>query len=111
MPSLQGVISNYFWEGAATKIPEKIKSVGFVSGVRLCHEHKMSATTNNFLFAKNNGPRKPEMFFVTFDCYHLDQARTRPGPEHYLCYLVETRPSGRVGPLQTSTHSPDHGLT
>jgi hypothetical protein len=29
------------------KIPEKIKSVGFVSAARLCHEHKMSATTNN----------------------------------------------------------------
>jgi hypothetical protein len=41
-----------FLGGAATKIPEKIKSVGFVSGARLCHEHKMSATTNNFFFAK-----------------------------------------------------------
>jgi hypothetical protein len=52
MPSLEGVISNYFWKGAATKIPEKIKSVGFVSGARQCHEHKMSATTNKFFFAK-----------------------------------------------------------
>jgi hypothetical protein len=34
------------------KIPEKIKSVGFVSGAQLCHEHKMMATTNNFFFAK-----------------------------------------------------------
>jgi hypothetical protein len=29
--SLLGVISNYFWEGTAMKIPEKITSVGFVS--------------------------------------------------------------------------------
>jgi hypothetical protein len=34
--------------GAATKI----KSVGFVSEARLCHERKMSATTNNFLCEK-----------------------------------------------------------
>jgi hypothetical protein len=73
-------ISNYFWEGAATKIPEKIKSVGFVSGARLCHEHKMSETTNNFFFA-----RKPKMVYITFGCYHSNPARTRalsalPGP-------------------------------
>jgi hypothetical protein len=71
--------------GAATKTPEKFKSVGFVSGARLCHEYKMSATTSNFFFAKKNGPRKPEMFYITFDCYHLNPARTRtlsvlPGP-------------------------------
>jgi hypothetical protein len=42
------------WEGAATRIPEKIKSVGFVSGARLCHEHKMRATTNNFFFLCEN---------------------------------------------------------
>jgi hypothetical protein len=44
--------------GAAAKIPEKIKSVGFVSGARLCHEHKMSATTNNFFLAKKEWPEK-----------------------------------------------------
>jgi hypothetical protein len=49
--SFKGVISNYFWEGEAAKMPEKIKSVGFVSGARPCHEHKMSTPTNNF-FAK-----------------------------------------------------------
>jgi hypothetical protein len=52
MPSLQGVIPNYFSEGAATKITQKIKSVGFVSGARLCHDQKISATTNNFFFVK-----------------------------------------------------------
>jgi hypothetical protein len=58
MPSLYGVIWNYFWEGAAMKIPEKIKSVGFVSQARLCHEHKISANTNNVFFAKKEWPEK-----------------------------------------------------
>jgi hypothetical protein len=26
-----------------TEIPEKIKSMGFVSGTRMCHENKMGA--------------------------------------------------------------------
>jgi hypothetical protein len=104
MPSLLGVVSNYFWEGAATKISEKLNSVGFVSGTRLCHEHTMSASTNNFFFAKKNGPRKPEMFYITFDCYNLNQARTRHGPEHYLC----TRPGPRARPVQTSSANRNH---
>jgi hypothetical protein len=34
------------------------------------------------------------MFYITFDRYHLNQARNRPGPEHYLCY--QARPSGQA---------------
>jgi hypothetical protein len=34
------------------RIPKKIKFVGFVSGVQLCHERKMTASMNNFFFAK-----------------------------------------------------------
>jgi hypothetical protein len=56
------VISNYFWEGAATKIPEKIKLVGFVSGDRLCHEHKKAQLRITFFFLQKSGSRKPEMF-------------------------------------------------
>jgi hypothetical protein len=52
MASSQGVNSNYIWVKVAVKIPEKIKSVGFVSGARLFHEHKMSATMNNFSLPK-----------------------------------------------------------
>jgi hypothetical protein len=38
----------------------------------------MSAATNNFFFAKKkNGPRKPEMFYIKFDCYYLNLGRTR----------------------------------
>jgi hypothetical protein len=54
------------WEGAATKIPEKIKSVGIVSGARLCHGHRMTATRNNFFFAKKQWPEKAQnvIFYV-----------------------------------------------
>jgi hypothetical protein len=52
MPSLKGVISNRFWETAATNIPEEILSVRFASAARLCHGHKVSAATNKFLRAK-----------------------------------------------------------
>jgi hypothetical protein len=55
-----------FLEGAATKIPEKIKSVGFVSEARLCHEYKMSATANNFLFAKKEWPEKAQNVLYNF---------------------------------------------
>jgi hypothetical protein len=47
-----------FLGGAATDIPEKISSVGFVSRARLCHEHKIRATTNNFFFAKKEWHEK-----------------------------------------------------
>jgi hypothetical protein len=89
---------NYFCEGEATNIPEKIKSVEFDSRGRLFHEHKMSETTNKFSLPKKNGPIKPEMFYKIFYCYHLKQARTQPGPEHYLCYQAKARRRGRVGP-------------
>jgi hypothetical protein len=46
--------------GAVTKISEKIKSVGFVSGARLCHEREVSATANNFCFARKEWPKKAE---------------------------------------------------
>jgi hypothetical protein len=39
-------------------MPEKIGSVGFVFGARPCHEHKMSATTNNFFYAEKEWPEK-----------------------------------------------------
>jgi hypothetical protein len=38
--------------------PREIKSVGFVSGARLCHEREMSATTNNYFFVIKEWPEK-----------------------------------------------------
>jgi hypothetical protein len=40
------------------------------------HEHVMDAAMNTFLFAKQDGPREPKMFYVTFDRDHLTQDRT-----------------------------------
>jgi hypothetical protein len=31
------------------------------------------------------------MFHVSFDYYHLDQTRTQPGSEHYLCYQAQAQ--------------------
>lgn len=70
-------------EGAATKMPKKMKSVGVICGVGLCHEHKTSESTANVFFAKENGPRKLEVSYIIFDYYNLYQARSRPGPEFY----------------------------
>lgn len=44
----------YGGEGAqaSMKILKKIKLVGFVSGAQLCHNHRINATTNFFLFKK-----------------------------------------------------------
>jgi hypothetical protein len=94
MPSLQGVISNYFWEGAATKITEKIKSVGFVSEARLCHEHKMIATTNNFFFAKKEWPEKARNVL-----YKVWLLSFEPGPDANIICAVRLRPGGPCRPL------------
>jgi hypothetical protein len=44
-----------------------------------------------FYLWKKNGPRKPEMFYITFDCYHLNQARIRT-------LSVLSSPSPTLGP-------------
>jgi hypothetical protein len=74
--------------GGGTKIPEKIKPVGFVSGALLYHEHKMSATTDNFFFAKKEWPKKARN--VLFSRL-IAIIWTRSEPEHYLCYQVRPR--------------------
>jgi hypothetical protein len=56
------------------KIPKKMKSERFVSGARLCHKHKMSATTKNFCFVKKEWPEKAQNVQKTLDSYHLKQA-------------------------------------
>jgi hypothetical protein len=90
------------------KIPEKIKSVRFVSGARLCHEHKMSATTNNFFFEKKIMARESwkYSFYVLFLSFEpgSNPARTRtlfvlPGPGP--CRPVESAP----GPKEYNSNS------
>jgi hypothetical protein len=57
-------------------------------------ERKTSAATNNFSLWKKNGPKEPEVFYVTFDCYHLKRARTRSA-SNIIC---ATRPRPRPDP-------------
>jgi hypothetical protein len=78
-------MSNCFWEGPGTKIPGKIKAVGFASGTQPCHQHKMSASTYNFLLRKRTTRESPKSFYVTFYW-----ARTRSGSESLL--LSRPRP-------------------
>jgi hypothetical protein len=42
--------------------PREKKSVGFVSGARLCHKHNVTATKINFPLRKNDDPIKPEIY-------------------------------------------------
>lgn len=61
MPSVQGVISNLFWKGAAKSWSDRVTYI------------RLAQLRTNFL-PKNNGPRKPDMFYITFDYFHLNQA-------------------------------------
>jgi ribosomal protein L31E len=78
-------LSRTIFERTATKIPEKIKLVGFVSRAQLCHEER-SAHLRIFLCRKKNGLIKPKMFYIMFDYYNLNYAQTQPRPKLYLCY-------------------------
>jgi hypothetical protein len=58
----------------------------------------------NKVSLKNNGRREPDMFYIAFHCYCLNQART--GPECYLCrqafgpYRCRQRHGIRAVPVQ-----------
>jgi hypothetical protein len=101
-----------FLRGAAMKIPEKIKPVVLVSGARLCHEYKMSATTNNFFFAKNIWPEKARNVLYNIWLLSFEPGPNR-GPDLNIFYAIRSRPGSwagsgrglrdRPGPVQTST--------
>jgi hypothetical protein len=71
----------------AIKIPEKIKSVGFVSGAQLCHVHWMSAAMNNSFFAKNEWPEKPRNVL-----YNVWLQSSEPGPDPNIICAIRHRP-------------------
>jgi hypothetical protein len=52
---------------------------------------------------------KSEMLYMTFECYHLNEARTRPEPEHYLSYQAQSRhwKRGRAGTRELSRRPPE----
>jgi hypothetical protein len=93
MPCLWDVIWNCFWDGADTKIPEKIVSAGFASGVRLCHERKMNATRNILFFGKK------EWFDKACNVvYHIGLLPFEPGPNSVRIQTFSAlRPRPRVG--------------
>jgi hypothetical protein len=62
--------------GQQQKSPEKIKSVGFVSGARLCHEHKRAQLRIIFSLRKRMAGESTKCS-IAFECYNLNQARTR----------------------------------
>jgi hypothetical protein len=76
-------------------------SVRFVSAARQCHEHKMSATTNNFFFAKKEWSGKTRdvldnVWLLSFepgpDPNIICATRPSPGPYRpvlYGCYETE----------------------
>jgi hypothetical protein len=78
-----------FLGGGSYENPRENQVGGICVRARLYHEYKMSATT-----AKQNGPRKPNMFYVTFDYSPLNQARTR---------TFSVLP-GQARPVQTSLY-------
>jgi hypothetical protein len=70
-----------FWEAAATKVPEKIRSAGFVSGARLCYEREMIATRIIFYLRKGMTRESPKC------CFTLS-VLPAPGPSRPLCVCV-----------------------
>lgn len=62
-------------EGDSYEDPRENK---FVSRDRQCHENKLNASTNNLSLRSKNILRKPDMFYITFNCYNFNQAQARP---------------------------------
>jgi hypothetical protein len=96
---LGAIATRGLWEGASTKIPEKIKSVGFVSGARQCYEQKMSATTNNFFFVKKEWPEKARnnIRLLSFEPGPNPNIIFATGPvQTSNCYWREDDPSGNL---------------
>jgi hypothetical protein len=61
----------------------------------------MGATTNKFFFAKKNDQRKPEMFYITFDCLAI--IWTRPTPVQTSTFRLAFKALG--GTMKVQWHS------
>jgi hypothetical protein len=57
-----------------------------------------------FSLRKKNAPREPEMFYIMFDCYHLNPAQIRT-------LSVLPGPWARPGPVQISSLYDGEGQT
>jgi hypothetical protein len=96
MPNLWGVISDYFWEEEALKIPEKIWSMGFVSRARLLREK--DGSNYEWIFFAKKWPKKVRMFNITFHCLSFEPGQDpisvppRLDPDPYKPILRSTQP-------------------
>lgn len=73
-----------FLGGGSCEYPQENKVDGFCFCSRMYYEGKVT-NANILSFEKKDGPRKPEVFYVRFDLYHLNQAGRLLEAEHYLC--------------------------
>jgi hypothetical protein len=89
-----------FLGAEATEISEKIQSVGFVSGARLCQEHTVSATANNFFHCENRITRESLKYSIQSLVAIVCQNRARK-----LSVLPRSGPA--VGPRPAETRGPE----
>jgi hypothetical protein len=73
---LQGVISNCFWEGALRKSPRKSSRWDLFPEPDCVTSIRWAQLWVTFSTWKKNVARKPEIFYITFGRYNLNQART-----------------------------------
>jgi hypothetical protein len=78
-------------EEAATKIPAKIKSIGFVSRAWLCHEHKITVTVNKFFFAKKEWPQEAQNILCNTQLL-LFESGPNQAQTHILSVLLNPDP-------------------
>jgi hypothetical protein len=81
------LVRYYYCEKAPPKNPKKIKSVEFVTGAQMCHEHKVSGTTNFSLRRK----------MARNVLYKASLLSSEPGADPNIICASHARPEGRVG--------------
>jgi hypothetical protein len=94
------------------KIPETIKSVGFVSGDQLCHGRKMRATRNKFLLRKKK--ERPDtdskvLFYVLLQTFEPGED-TNPVSATWPGHVQTSVPVALVMKLRGVQSRPGHWL-
>lgn len=84
------------WRGSYKNPRGNQVDVGSVSGVRLCHKHKVRANTNEFFFEKKDGPIKAQ--YVPF---YVRLRRFEPGLGPNLIYANRPRPAPTSASVST----------
>jgi hypothetical protein len=79
-----------FLECVAMKIPQKIKSVEFISELDCVTIIKLPQLRITFSLRKKNRPIKPEIYCITFDCCHFN--KSKPGLNPKVICATRSRP-------------------